>query len=176
MSRPALRLLRERPASVVTSPPTFEEFFEEHSDTLFRRMWLVTRDRQEAEELTQDAFLSVLERWERVSEMEDPVGYLYRTAFNSWKKRLRRASRSVRLAVDPRYERDPFEAAEARSIVGEALARLTRRQRAALVLTELLGYSSEEAGSILGIRPVTARVLASQARAAMRDQVGAIHE
>jgi DNA-directed RNA polymerase specialized sigma24 family protein len=35
------------------------------------------------------------------------------------------------------------------------------------VLTELLGYSVEEAASLLSIRPGTVRVLISQARAAL---------
>lgn len=57
-------------------------------------------------------------------------------------------------------------------MVGEALGHLTPRQRAAIVLTELMGLSSEETGKILGIRPVTARVLASQARASLRERLG----
>jgi DNA-directed RNA polymerase specialized sigma24 family protein len=51
-----------------------------------------------------------------------------------------------------------------------SLALLTKRQRAAVVVTELLGYSSEEAGEILGIRAGTVRMLTSQARAALREQ------
>ena len=43
------------------------------------------------------------------------------------------------------------------------------RQRAAVVVTELLGYSSEEAGTILGIRPGTVRTLTAQARAALQE-------
>ena len=63
---------------------------------------------------------------------------------------------------------DEFAAADARSVVADALSKLSPRQRAAIVLTELLGYSSESAGEILGVRPVTIRVLASQGRAAMK--------
>jgi RNA polymerase sigma-70 factor, ECF subfamily len=39
-------------------------------------------NRAEAEELAQDAFLKVWERWDRVADIEEPVGYLYRTAMN----------------------------------------------------------------------------------------------
>jgi RNA polymerase sigma factor (sigma-70 family) len=148
-------------------PTSFDVFFAKESQALFRRMWLVTRDRYEAEEIVQDAFLSVYERWDRVSTMEDSAGYLYRTAFNAWKKRGRRAARATMQALSV-VAIDDFEAADARTIVSEALEHLTPRQRAALVLTELLDFSSEEAGKILGIRAVTARVLASQARSAMR--------
>lgn len=151
--------------------PTFDEFFAAESEDLFRRMWLVTRDRHEAEEVMQDAFLSLFERWDRIDEIEDPKAYLYRTAFNAWKKRSRRAARAVKVALSP-STRDDVDAADARTVVADALARLTPRQRAAVVLTELLGFSSEDAGEILGIRPVTARVLTSQARAAMRAYLG----
>ena len=38
---------------------TFEAFYQAEARTLFRRLWLVTGNRAEAEELMQDAFLSV---------------------------------------------------------------------------------------------------------------------
>jgi RNA polymerase sigma factor (sigma-70 family) len=173
ISQPRLRIVRdpEESASELGEPLSFDAFFAVESQTLFRRMWLVTRDRHEAEEIVQDAFLSLYERWHRAPSWDDPTSYLYRTAFNTWKKRTRRAARAVRnvLSSDPV---DDFEAAEARSIVSAALARLSPRQRAAVVLTELLGFSSEEAARALGVRAVTARVLASQGRAAMREFLG----
>jgi DNA-directed RNA polymerase specialized sigma24 family protein len=49
---------------------------------------------------------------------------------------------------------------------------LPARQRAALVLTEIFGYSSEQAAWILGIKPTSVRVLASRARTTLR---GAVH-
>ena len=153
---------------------SFDEFFQAESEPLFRRLWLVTRNRHEAEEVMQDAFLSLLERWDRIAEIDDPTAYLYRTAFNVWNKRARRTVRHLRAVLTPANHADDVDAADARTLVGDALARLTPRQRAAVVLTELLGFTSEEAGDILGIRAVTARVLASQARAAMRSHLGAI--
>jgi DNA-directed RNA polymerase specialized sigma24 family protein len=67
---------------------TFEAFYEAEARTLFRRLWLVTGNRAEAEELMQDAFLSVWERWDRVVGMDDPLGYLYRTAMNLFRSHL----------------------------------------------------------------------------------------
>jgi DNA-directed RNA polymerase specialized sigma24 family protein len=49
------------------------------------------------------------------------------------------------------------------------LRRITPRQRTAIVLTEILGYDSEQAARVMGIRPTTVRVLASQGRAALRE-------
>lgn len=170
MSRP-LRLVASDDTSVpapLTETRRFEDFFEAESGTLYRRLCLVTGNRHEAEEVMQDAFISVLERWDRVSVMENPTGYLYRTAFRAVHKRSRRAARAARHLVLMRPEIDDFAAAEDREIVRRALGELSRRQRVAVILTELLGFSSEEAGAIMGTRPVTVRVLASQGRATMR--------
>jgi RNA polymerase sigma-70 factor (ECF subfamily) len=174
MSRP-LRLVASDGTSIpapLTEAGRFEDFFEAESRTLYRRLCLVAGNPQEAEEVMQDAFISVLERWERVSAMENPAGYLYRTAFHEVHKRSRRAARAVRQFALMRPEVDDFAAAEDREIVRRALGKLSRRQRAAVILTELLGYSSEEAGAIMGARPVTVRVLASQGRATMRQVLG----
>ena len=64
---------------------------------------------------------------------------------------------------------DGFDSAEDRISVSSALARLTSKQRAALVLTDLLGYPADEAGRMLGVRGSTVRSLSSTARSAMRD-------
>ena len=49
----------------------------------FAALWLVTRNSHEAEEIMQDAFLKLWERWDRVNQMDDPTGYLYRTAMTA---------------------------------------------------------------------------------------------
>jgi RNA polymerase sigma-70 factor (ECF subfamily) len=51
----------------------------------------VTRNRFEAEELTQEAFVRLLERWDRVSVMDDPRAYLFRTAMNAFRTSYGRA-------------------------------------------------------------------------------------
>jgi RNA polymerase sigma-70 factor (ECF subfamily) len=52
------------------------------------------------------------------------------------------------------------------------LATLTERQRAAVVLTDLLGYPSAEAGAILGMRPGTVRTHVARAHAALKESMG----
>ena len=100
--------------------------------------------------------------------MDSPTGYLYRTAMNLLRMRMRRARTLLRLAIPHRVHRDAFADVDARADVARALARLTERQRAALVLTELLGMPADEAGRVLRIRPSTVRSLATQARSALR--------
>ena len=70
-------------------------------------------------------------------------------------------------------DRDAFAEAEMRADVRALLLGLTPRQRAALLLIDLLGYPSEQAGSILGVRASTARALATQGRRALRTTEGA---
>src|SRR5262245_41651740 len=51
----------------------FEDLFEAERERLFRALLLITHDSAEAEDLMQEAFVSVWERWDRVGRLEDPV-------------------------------------------------------------------------------------------------------
>lgn len=154
----------------------FEEFYEaEHSD-LFAAVWLVTRNRQEAEEIMQDAFLKLWERWGHVAGLDDPTGYLYRTAMNGFRNRSRRAAVALRKTARLLPPDDALARVEERESIVRALAPLTPRQRAAVVLTYVLGYTSEEAADLLGIRPSTVRVLAGRGRAQLRQAMGEADE
>lgn len=147
---------------------TFEGFYQAEARILFRRLWLVTGNSAEAEELMQDAFLRVWERWDRVGGMDDPLGYLYRTAMNLFRKRYRRAMLSVRRTVGLAPSNDDFSDADDRQIVRRILATLPPRQRAALVLTEMLGFTAKEAGDVLGVTDATIRSLTRHGRDAFR--------
>ena len=57
-----------------------------------------------------------------------------------------------------------------RADVRQLLLGVTPRQRAALVLVDLLGYSSEQAAHIMRVRPSTVRALATQGRRALRGR------
>lgn len=146
----------------------FEDFFAAHHARLFGAMCAVTGDRQEAEEIMQEAFLKLWERWERVSQVEDPEGYLYRTAMNVFRGRYRRAKLALRKAAHTIERTDAFEAVDARQTVIKGLASLTPAQRAAIVFTSLLGYNSQEAGEILGTSASAVRTLATTGRARIR--------
>ena len=162
-----------REAIVGNDATAFEDFFRGQTQSLYAHLCLITGNRAEAEELGQEAFLKVWERWDRVAGMEEPTGYLYRTAMNLFRKRYRRAALALRKTVSEELRRDEFATVEDRSIVARAMVELAPRQRAALVLTELIGFSSEEAGQMLGVSPGTVRALASQGRAAMRQHLEA---
>jgi RNA polymerase sigma factor (sigma-70 family) len=150
-------------------PASFDEFVESTNVRLFRALYLMTGSRQEAEEVMQDAFLAVWERWDRVRAMDDPTGYLFRTALNVWRKRLRRATLAARKAVSLAPKEDPFDSVDEREVVFDALRTLRPKERAAIVVTGLLGYSAEDAGPLLGMTGATVRMYTSRARAALKD-------
>ena len=140
---------------------SFELFFEAERRRLFRALYLMTGSVQEAEELAQDAFLNVWERWDRVSAMADPDGYLYRTAMNLHRSRLRRMMRAAKLPFSPERSVEPYGAADARDAVVRAIAALSPRQRQALVLTELLDRDTDEAAKSMHVSSSTVRSLVS---------------
>jgi RNA polymerase sigma factor (sigma-70 family) len=164
MERPS-SLDQAMDAKATAVPLTFEDLFADQHERLFRALYLVVGNSHEAEELMQDAFLHVLERWDRI---DNPVGYLYRSAFNSTRSRFRRLTLAAKRTFAPRQAEDPFAAADLRDQMVRALRVLPERQRAALVLLDLLDYRSEDAAEVLGITAATVRSLASHGRTAMK--------
>ena len=163
MSVPAERGPAESSVAV-----SFEEFFDAEGSRLFGALVLMGGNRAEAEEIVQEAFLKVWERWDRVSRMESPAGFLYRTSLNLYRSRLRRAAVAIRKATHLLIPDDALGEVETRDEVARLLRSLTPREREALVLTAYLGYSTEETGRLLGIKANTVRVLTARARSSLR--------
>lgn len=152
----------------------FETFYELESARLFGALCLICGNRHDAEELMQEAFLKVWERWDFVQGLASPTGYLFRTAMNAFRMRRRRLAVAARRALHSRPRNDVFDQAESRHLIDRGLVGLTPRQRAAVVMTELLGYSSAEAAEALAVKPATVRKLAQQGRDALRRTLGTI--
>jgi RNA polymerase sigma-70 factor, ECF subfamily len=153
----------------LSEPVAFEDLFAAEHRRLFGALCLITRDQHEAEDIGQEAFVRVLERWDRVGTMVDPAGYLYRVAMNVLRGRYRRARVAAKRLFAGR-PKDEIAEVEDRDLVSRMLGALTPRQRAALVLTTVLDYSSEEAGEILGLPGSSVRVLTTRARATLRQR------
>jgi RNA polymerase sigma-70 factor (ECF subfamily) len=155
------------------APKSFDEFFLDESERLLRVLCFVTGSRTAAEDIAQDAFTKLYERWDSVGTLEDPAGYLHRTAMNMFRNEFRRAKRSLKRAAFARSESDDvFAAVDDRDVLSHALSQLTDRQRAALVLTEVLGYSGQEVADLLGIQSSTVYALTHQARATLSESAG----
>jgi RNA polymerase sigma factor (sigma-70 family) len=149
-------------------PVDFATFFANEHRGLFKLLYFVTGNRAEAADLMQDAFLKLWERWDHVDRIADPRAYLFRVALNGSRMRARTALRAARRLIPSASSRDPFDDVDLREDVRQMLLELTARQRTALVLLDMYGYGSNEAGRIMGIRPSTARALATQGRAVLR--------
>jgi RNA polymerase sigma-70 factor, ECF subfamily len=152
----------------VDEAASFDAFFMEEHERLFGALYFVTGDRRDAEDLMQDAFAKLWERWDRIGSMDDPTGYLFRVALNGFRMRRRHAAVVAAKAIPGIEPRDAFRDAEMRADLRTMLRLVTPRQRAALLLIDLLGYTSEDAGKILRIRASTVRALISHARSTLR--------
>jgi RNA polymerase sigma factor (sigma-70 family) len=110
----------------------------------------------------------VYERWDRVRRMDSPQGYLFRTALNLHRSRLRGLATRARHILQPTPSPDPAEVVQGRDTLARALASLPNGQREALVLVEWLGMDQEEAATALRIKPGSVRARLSRAKADLR--------
>jgi len=165
------------PASLSVVPEVgetsaFEDFFLAEHERLFQALYLLTGDSHEADDLAREALLRAYERWDRVAAMDSPAGYVYRTAMNLHRSRLRTLAVRARRAFAATPAEDLSGSVVAGQDVQQALARLPRGQREALILVEWLGLASEEAGRVLGIDASSVRGRLHRGRASLRDLLG----
>ena len=160
-----------RPASSTAAEPAldFDTFFAAEYRRLFEVLYLLTRDRAEAEDLAQEAMARTFEHWRGV---RDPVRYVYRTAFNLHRTLRRRLAVAARKRGDLLPVGGDADAVERRLDVLRALAGLPATQRAAVVLVDWAGMSAEEAARVLRIQPVSVRGRLHRARATLRQRMG----
>lgn len=153
------------------TPVRFEEFFQTEHVRLARALYLLTGSTAEADELTQEAMVRVYERWDRVRQMDSPQGYLFRTALNLHRSRVRGLASKARQIFQATPSPDPAEVVQSRDSLSRALASLPTGQREALVLVEWLGMGQEEAATALGIKPGSVRARLSRAKADLRGKL-----
>ena len=124
----------------------------EHSAALIRSAWLLTGDRTDAEDLVQSALARAFGKWSRVRRADEPGAYVHKLMINTFLSGRRRRSSTERV-VDTVPDRgvDDVQAAHAeRDAVRGALATLTPRVRAALVLRYFEDLSEIETARRMG--------------------------
>ena len=130
----------------------FREFVRERSPALSRHAYLLTGDHQLAEDLLQSALASTYRRWRAVRE--NPDGYVRRAMYHqhiSWWRR-RRVPEQLTAAPSPAAQADPAEATVLRLTLGQALAQLSPRQRAVILLRFYEDLTESQAADVLGCR------------------------
>lgn len=160
---------------LVGSGLDFESYVRGSSARLCRSAFLLTGDRQLAEDLVQTALAKVAVRWDQVVAGGDPTPYvrtvMVRTVI-AWRRRRWRGEVPT-APVPDRAHFDPSPVTEHRERLRAALLALGPRQRAAVVLRFYEDLSEVETAEILGcavgtVKSQTARGLA-HLRAALSD-------
>ena len=136
--------------------------YREHAPTAFKLALRYGRgDRQWAEDLVHDVFLEVHRHADRIAEMENPGGWIYRATTSRCLNRLRRDrfldSPLVRwaLARPQRTAEDPEVLGTARRELGKVFAvvnRLPDAQRLCFWMRHVDGLTQPEIGEVLGFR------------------------
>jgi RNA polymerase sigma factor (sigma-70 family) len=141
----------------------------------------VLKDQIKAEEITQDALIKFMLAAPELESEEHALSYLHRTIENLCIDLFRAEGRRPNLVVidDAQAEVEAawqnygdhsaaMSAAEDAAIIRQALALLSPAERAALVMWEMEGRSTEEIAATLGIKESAVRHTVSRARASLR--------
>lgn len=114
-----------------------------------------------ASDAIDEAFARAVERWSKVSTATSPEGWVWRTATNVVRRRMRRRAMEARLG---RRERSSTELELRDPDLVAALHQLTERQRTAVVLHHVADRPVTEIAEMLGITPGTVTATLHQAR------------
>lgn len=144
-----------------TDTERLARLFDAYHDRLFRLARRLSADREEARDLVQETFLRAARRPSPVPDGERPgEAWLVRVLINLCRDRHRRTGVRTRVHESMRRQEQPAhpeDAVVARATVQAALARLSPRRRAAIVLHEIEGLPAREVARLLGIAEVTVR-------------------
>lgn len=136
---------------------------------LLRIAYMLTGDFHEAEDLLQGTLVKVCGHWRRIPEAEVDL-YVRRALVNNHRSRLRRKRvvQFLTASVPDRGDGGQSETVEHRVALTEALASLSTRQRAAVVLRYWDDLTETQTAEILGCSPNSVKVHTRRALAALR--------
>ncbi len=176
--------LRKKSASAGLKVWTVAElgaFYTEHRSELVAHASRILKDSARAEEVIQDALIKVMLAAPELESADHALGYMHRTIENLCIDIFRIEGRRPNLVllddasaelestwVDNMDHADVLSAAEDAAIVRQALAMLSPAERAALVMWEMEGRSTEEIAAELGIKESAVRHTVSRARTSLR--------
>ena len=148
---------------------TFGELVDAHERELYRYLLRLTGNPAEADDLYQETFLRALPAFDRLRDNSNHRAWVYRIATNAFLNHRRMTSRrrEVPLPVDLRVTRSSpavrHDAKMTAAACRRAIARLPRRQRAAFVQRNVLGFSYAQVAASMGCSESAARANVYQA-------------
>ena len=159
------------PLSPTTAAPTaaqgetmsFEALYERQFRPMVRLAYTLVDTRQQAEEVVQDSFAAVYERFHR---LDNPEAYLRVTVLNGCRRVLRRRVLSRRQPIPP--SEDGVLGA---SHVVDAIRRLPHQQRSMIVLRYDLQLTDREIADTLGVPIGTVKSTIHRALAELRKEL-----
>ena len=154
----------------------FDGFYRATAHRVLLYMYAVCGDRAEAADLTQEAYARAWQKWSRLSTYEDPEAWVrtvaWRLAANQFRSARRRLAALARMGrPDPVPPPSPDAVA-----VLTALQRLTREQRAAVVMHYLQHMSVAEIAEATHTPTGTVKARLSRARTALAPLLADVSE
>jgi RNA polymerase sigma-70 factor (ECF subfamily) len=149
--------------------PSFEDWYRREYRSILHSLVLITGNAEVAIEAASEACARALERWERVSVMASPSGWTYTVGLNVARRALRRGRIEAlilrRPAVPPPLREDASE-------LWDAVRRLPRQQRVAVVLHYVADLTQKDVASVMGVAEGTVAATLHTARKRLADSLG----
>ena len=162
----------ETPSAVPDHPPSFDEVYAAHYADLTVQLYAYCGDRQEAQDVVQEAFCRALARWKSVALYDDPVAWVRRVAWNLAVSRWRRTRTALNfLRKQPMDEPRVDGPTPERVALVEALGTLPPAQRRALVLHYLADLPVADIAEREGVPEGTVKSWLHRGRAALAVQL-----
>ena len=156
-----------------TAEAFFTELYTLHYRRLVRAAWMLVRDMPTAEEVVQDAFVSMNDAWQRLRDAENALAHVRQAVVNRSRSVLRHRVVVDRNAPKPSPDMPSAEHGAIvlleRSAVVSALRTLPPRQREALVLRYYGDMSEAQIASIMGISRGAVKSHTARAMSALRS-------
>jgi RNA polymerase sigma factor (sigma-70 family) len=130
-------------------------------------LMLLTGDQQVSVDAASEAFARALAKWDRVSAMESPGGWLYKVALNDARRKLRKSSRDRATAVDLAWTPASYVPAERDHDLWDAVAKLPHRTRSAVVLRYVADLTEPAIAQALGVKRGTVATMLSRAHSSL---------
>jgi RNA polymerase sigma-70 factor (sigma-E family) len=158
------------------SRATLGEVYAAHADSAKRLAYLLTGDRELAEDITQDAFVKLAGRLGGIRNPDAFGSYVRKTVVNLARSHFRH-KRVERAYLERETRALPGGGVEGRDIVEadalwQKVQRLPYRQRCAVVLRYYEDLSERDAAEVLDCSVGALKALTNRAMVNLRDNVG----
>lgn len=139
-------------------------------DLMFRLACSMLGRSDEAQDMMQDVAERILRRSESMKDVGNIDAFMVRSVRNACIDRLRRRRKTIPKIPDMPDERNPDRWSD-RQLVHKALARLPERQRMAVHLKDIEGYSNKELAAIMETDENNVRKILSRGRKTLRTMI-----